>query len=97
PRRAASPCPALCRSTTADVFLPLGRTPANLTVQADSQVADLAFEGARATGVRLLDGTVVEAGWVVLCAGTYGTPSILMRSGIGPDRKSTRLNSSHQI
>jgi choline dehydrogenase len=33
--------------------------------------------------VRLIDDTVVEAGWVVLCAGTYGTPAILMRSGVG--------------
>ena len=35
-------------------------------------------------GVRLLDGAVIEAGWVVVCAGTYGSPAILMRSGIGP-------------
>jgi choline dehydrogenase len=34
--------------------------------------------------VRLIDGTVIEAGWVVLCAGTYGSPAILMRSGVGP-------------
>jgi choline dehydrogenase len=33
--------------------------------------------------VRLLDGTVIEAGWVVLSAGTYGSPPILMRSGVG--------------
>jgi len=32
----------------------------------------------------LQDGEVIEAGWVVLCAGTYGSPSILMRSGVGP-------------
>ena len=38
----------------------------------------------RAIGVRLLDGAVIEAGWVVLCAGTYGSPPILMRSGVGP-------------
>ena len=34
--------------------------------------------------MRLSDGTVIETGWVVLCAGTYGSPVILMRSGIGP-------------
>jgi choline dehydrogenase-like flavoprotein len=26
----------------------------------------------------------VDAGWVVLCAVTYGSPPILLRSGIGP-------------
>jgi choline dehydrogenase len=34
--------------------------------------------------VRLVDDTLVEAGQVVLCAGVYGSPAILMRSGIGP-------------
>jgi choline dehydrogenase len=72
------------RVTTADAYLPTGRTPANLTIRPDAHVADLVFEGARATGVRLVDGTVIEAGWVVLSAGTYGSPAILMRSGIGP-------------
>lgn len=72
------------RVTTADAYLPLGATPPNLEIRADAQVADVTFDGATATGVRLLDGTEVEAGWVVLCAGVYGTPPILMRSGIGP-------------
>lgn len=34
--------------------------------------------------MRLVDGTVIDAGWVVLCAGVYGSPAILLRSGIGP-------------
>jgi choline dehydrogenase-like flavoprotein len=72
------------RVTTADAYLPLGATPANLAIRADAQVAEVMFDGSRATGVRLLDGSVVEAGWVVLSAGTYGSPPILMRSGVGP-------------
>ena len=72
------------RVTTADAYLPLGSTPANLTIRTDSQVADVVLDGARARGVRLLDGAVIEADWVVVCAGTYGTPAILLRSGIGP-------------
>ncbi len=72
------------RVTTADAYLPLGNTPANLTVRPDTQVDVVLFDGHRARGVRLVDEAVLEAGWVVLCAGTYGSPSILLRSGIGP-------------
>ena len=46
----------------------------------DTHLADIVFDGTRACGVRLLDGTIVEASWVVLCSGTYGSPPILMRS-----------------
>jgi choline dehydrogenase-like flavoprotein len=35
-------------------------------------------------GVRLVDGTLVEGGHVVLCGGVFGSPALLMRSGIGP-------------
>lgn len=71
------------RVTTADAYLPFGRTPPNLTIRGDSEVGNVVFEGERAVGVRLLDGTKIEAEWVVLSAGTYGSPQILMRSGIG--------------
>jgi choline dehydrogenase len=72
------------RVTTVDAYLPIEATPPNLTIRADTQVADLLLEDGTAHGVRLVDGTTIEAGWVVLCAGTFGSPPILMRSGIGP-------------
>jgi len=72
------------RVTTADAYLSLGETPANLEIRADAEVAEILFEGTEARGVRLVDGTVAAAGHVVLSAGTYGTPALLMRSGIGP-------------
>jgi len=72
------------RVTTADAYLPVGRTPPNLTIWPDSHVSDIVLDEAHARGIRLADGTVVDASWVVLSAGTYGSPSILMRSGIGP-------------
>ena len=46
--------------------------------------AHVELAGTRATGIRLLDGTVIEADRVVLAAGTYASPMILARSGIGP-------------
>jgi len=72
------------RMTTAAAYLPVGGTPPNLAIRPDSQVAAVALDGARATGVRLIDGTIVPADLVVLCGGTYGSPPILLRSGVGP-------------
>jgi choline dehydrogenase len=72
------------RMTTAAAYLPVGGTPPNLTIRPDAQVADLLFDGTRVTGVRLVDQAIIDASVVVLCAGTYGSPPILMRSGIGP-------------
>jgi len=72
------------RVTTADAYLPLGRTPDNLTIRADAQVAEVVLEGTRAVGVQLIDGSIVRGERIVLCSGTYGSPPILMRSGIGP-------------
>lgn len=71
------------RVTTADVYLPATSGP-SFTIHADALVERVLFDGSTARGVRLADGTEVEAGRVVLCAGTYGSPVILMRSGIGP-------------
>jgi choline dehydrogenase-like flavoprotein len=72
------------RVTTADAYLTDSSRLAALTIQAGAEVSDIVFDGSRARGVRLVDGSVFEAGWVALCAGVYGSPAILMRSGIGP-------------
>lgn len=61
----------------------LARAP-HVTVRGNSPVARLLFDGDRAAGVELLDGTVLEAGEVVLSAGAVATPQLLMLSGIGP-------------
>lgn len=72
------------RVTGADCYLPSVGASTNLTVRANAEVSSVVIEGGRAVGVRLVDGSVVRAGWVVLSTGTYGTPTILMRSGVGP-------------
>jgi choline dehydrogenase-like flavoprotein len=70
------------RVTTLDAYL--ADPPAGLTIRADSLVDRVLFDGASARGVRLADGTEVDAGAVVLCAGVFGSPPILLRSGVGP-------------
>ena len=72
------------RMSTAVTYLGQARSRPNLTTSPDTMVASIACSGTRATGIRLLDGTVIEAGRVVLSAGTYASPMILARSGIGP-------------
>jgi choline dehydrogenase len=71
------------RVTTSDAYL-AGQTPPKLTIRSDAHVAAIALDGNRATGVRLAGGELIEADHVVVCAGTYASPAILMRSGIGP-------------
>jgi choline dehydrogenase len=72
------------RVTSADAYLAPDRRPPNLTIRTDSPVAKVITDSRRATGVMLVDRTELHAGWVVLSGGTYGTPPIVMRSGIGP-------------
>jgi choline dehydrogenase len=72
------------RVTSADAYLPPVDRPPNLVVLTDSSVARVVLDRGRATGIRLVDDTEIAADWVVLSAGTYGSPPILMRSGIGP-------------
>ena len=56
----------------------------NLTIQGDTEIDSVVFDGKRASGVRLVNGDTIAAGQVILSAGAFGSPAILMRSGIGP-------------
>jgi choline dehydrogenase len=42
------------------------------------------FEGRRAIGAELVDGALRTGKHLILCAGAIGSPSILLRSGLGP-------------
>jgi choline dehydrogenase len=72
------------RMSTAVTYLALARSRPNLSIRPDTLVARVECSGTRAIGIRLLDGTLIEADRVVLAAGTYASPMVLARSGIGP-------------
>jgi choline dehydrogenase len=78
------------RWNAAFAYLDPARGRPNLTIRADLLVDRISLEGTRATGVVTAPGETVDADVVVLTAGAYFTPAILMRSGIGPESELER-------
>jgi choline dehydrogenase len=60
------------------------RNRPNLKISGDVLVDRVLVEHGRAIGVETASGAEITAGEVVLSAGSYGSPAILLRSGIGP-------------
>jgi choline dehydrogenase len=76
------------RQSTARAYLGFGRRPATVHVRTRATVERIVFDGTRAVGVeymyrgqRLIDRCDRE---VIICAGAFGSPKLLMLSGIGP-------------
>jgi choline dehydrogenase len=83
------------RQNTAMVYLPMAvRARPNLTVRGGAQVDRIGVAGQSARSVHLVGGEVLYADEIVLCAGAYGSPTILMRSGIGPAQQLGQLDVS---
>ena len=76
------------RQGTLVTYIRKARARPNFHLRDRALVDRLLFAGTRVTGVRYIDSAhsvnEVAAAHVVLAAGTYGTPGILIRSGIGP-------------
>ena len=73
------------RWNAAFAYLDDARGRSNLEIHDQTLVDVVVIDGRRATGVVAADGSRFDAEVVVLAAGAYFTPSLLMRSGIGPE------------
>lgn len=75
------------RWNAAFAYLDPARSRPNLKIMASSQVARVVIENGRATSVEVTGdqgSTTISAGRIVVCAGAYNSPAVLMRSGVGP-------------
>jgi choline dehydrogenase len=75
------------RISTATAFLDAARHRSNLVVLPDTVVDSVVFAGTRAVGVRTVTDGIerrFSADEVTIAAGAFGTPAILLRSGVGP-------------
>jgi choline dehydrogenase len=76
------------RWNSAFAYLDPVRGRSNLTIRGDVLIDKLVIERGRVVGVQAVGPNglaLIEAGRVVLSGGTYGSPQILLRSGIGDE------------
>jgi choline dehydrogenase len=72
------------RMNGALTYLAAARNRPNLEIVPDAAVDCVSIADGRATGVTTVDGRNFAGREIVLAGGAYGSPAILMRSGIGP-------------
>jgi choline dehydrogenase len=73
------------RMSASLAFLAAARGRPNLTIRPGTLVDTVLFDAGRAVGIRLAEtGETIRSGAVVLAAGAYQSPAILLRSGVGP-------------
>lgn len=78
------------RQSTAVTYLAAARHRSNLTIRAGTLVDRVEIRDGRAAGV-IVAGETIAAQAVILAAGTYSSPAILLRSGVGPAEDLRRL------
>jgi choline dehydrogenase len=83
------------RGNVARLFLAPAMARPNLTVVTQAHATRVLFEGTRAVGVEYLQHgqtrSAASAREVILAGGSYGSPSMLLHSGVGPAAELQRL------
>lgn len=72
------------RMHAAWTYLAPVRTRPNATLVSQVMIDRVLIEQGRAVAVQAADGQVFQGREIILCAGAFGSPAILLRSGIGP-------------
>lgn len=76
------------RQSTTVAYLDAARGRPNLTIEADTAVTRILLDGPRARGVEIATADegrrTIEADRIVIAAGVYHSPQLLLLSGIGP-------------
>lgn len=78
------------RWNTAFAYLDEARSRPNLTIAPETHIDRVEIAGGRALGV-VSDGERLTADTVIVAAGAYGSPALLLRSGVGPAEQLSRL------
>lgn len=77
------------RNSASDVYLKTIKNQKNIHIKTNALVDKINFIGDRAASVRVVENgrinTFVANKKIVLCAGSYNSPLVLMRSGIGTE------------
>jgi choline dehydrogenase len=88
------------RISTSIAYLLPARPRLNLTIRAGCLVSRVLFDGDRAVGVEVESGGTLQQVYgrrITLAAGAIGSPTILLRSGIGPSADLRQLGIEPQI
>ena len=73
------------RQSAALTYLTAARNRTNFAIRSGVLVDRVVFDGNHAVGVCLAGSTeMIESDRVILAAGAFGSPAVLMRSGLGP-------------
>lgn len=72
------------RMNAAFTYLAAARGRPNLDIVPDTAIDRIVFDGDRAVAVLAVDGQRFVGDEIILTGGAYGSPAILLRSGVGP-------------